>query len=45
MKCAGIHRSLGVQLSFVRSVSMDSWTPKQIETMKNGGNSRFRLFL
>ena len=30
LECAGKHRSLGVQVSFVRSIRMDSWTPKQV---------------
>lgn len=39
LECSGHHRSLGVHLSFVRSIQMDSWTPKQIEAMeKSGGN-------
>lgn len=30
LECSGVHRSLGVHLSFVRSVQMDSWTAKQL---------------
>ena len=30
LRCSGVHRSLGVHVSFVRSVSLDSWTPKQV---------------
>ena len=33
-QCSGLHRSFGVHLTFVRSLNMDSWTPKQIEVMK-----------
>merc|ERR1712048_786456 len=41
LECSGQHRSLGVHLSFVRSVAMDSWTPKQIAAMeKSGGNAK-----
>jgi len=25
INCAGIHRGLGVNISFVRSITMDSW--------------------
>eukprot|EP00403_Amphidinium_massartii_P026159 CAMPEP_0178405964 /NCGR_PEP_ID=MMETSP0689_2-20121128/18670_1 /TAXON_ID=160604 /ORGANISM="Amphidinium massartii, Strain CS-259" /LENGTH=416 /DNA_ID=CAMNT_0020026995 /DNA_START=11 /DNA_END=1261 /DNA_ORIENTATION=- len=41
LECSGIHRSLGVHLSFVRSVQMDSWTEKQIAAMEmSGGNAK-----
>ncbi len=30
LNCSGQHRSLGVHLSFVRSVTMDSWSDKQV---------------
>lgn len=40
LECSGQHRSLGVHLSFVRSVAMDSWTQKQIVAMeRSGGNA------
>jgi len=45
IECSGVHRSLGVHISFVRSVTMDGWYPKQIAKMKNGGNRRLRTFL
>ena len=34
LECSGQHRGLGVHLSFVRSVSMDSWSEKQIKMMQ-----------
>ena len=30
LDCAGKHRSLGVHVSFVRSIHMDTWTPVQV---------------
>ena len=40
LECSGRHRALGVHLSFVRSVSMDSWNDKQVQKMRIGGNSK-----
>ena len=38
MRCAGLHRKLGVHVSKVKSLSMDSWSAEQVETMKKVGN-------
>lgn len=40
-----ICRSLGTHISFVRSVTMDSWTDKQLSLMKEGGNQNCNDFL
>lgn len=45
LECSGHHRSLGVHLSFVRSVAMDSWTQDQILYMRKGGNAKMNDFL
>lgn len=45
IQCSGKHRNLGVHLSFVRSIDMDSWTPKQISNMVHGGNDNFKQYL
>lgn len=42
IRCAGIHRNLGVHISKVRSVNLDSWTPEQVQTMRVMGNERAR---
>jgi len=42
--CAGVHRSLGTHVSFVRSTTLDSWTPEQLSVMSVGGNKRGREF-
>lgn len=45
LDCSGVHRSLGVHVSFVRSIAMDSWTDKQLALMKNGGNEKCNDYL
>ncbi|RWV78000.1 hypothetical protein GW17_00061104 [Ensete ventricosum] len=45
LECSGKHRGLGVHLSFVRSVTMDSWTEPQLRKMDCGGNDRLNAFL
>lgn len=47
LDCSGVHRSLGVHLSFVRSATMDSWTdwkPEKLKQLALGGNKRARLY-
>ena len=43
--CSSHHRGLGVQSSFVRSTTMDSWTPTQLKMMSLGGNRRLREYM
>uniref|UniRef100_A0A7S4IVL5 Arf-GAP domain-containing protein n=1 Tax=Odontella aurita TaxID=265563 RepID=A0A7S4IVL5_9STRA len=45
LECSGRHRGLGVHVTFVRSIRMDSWTDAQISSMKAGGNGRFLRYL
>ncbi|KAI0032952.1 hypothetical protein K488DRAFT_48819 [Vararia minispora EC-137] len=45
LQCAGQHRGYGVHISFVRSVSMDTWSDDQIRRMQLGGNGPFHDFL
>ncbi|CAB9527824.1 with coiled-coil, ANK repeat and PH domain-containing protein [Seminavis robusta] len=44
LKCSGMHRSLGVQVSCVRSVTMDDWSLQDVLTMLEGGNGQLRTF-
>ncbi|KAL1195856.1 putative ADP-ribosylation factor GTPase-activating protein AGD6 [Cardamine amara subsp. amara] len=44
LECSGKHRGLGVHISFVRSVTMDSWSEIQIKKMEVGGNERLNDF-
>ncbi|XP_041118737.1 arf-GAP with coiled-coil, ANK repeat and PH domain-containing protein 2-like isoform X5 [Polyodon spathula] len=39
IECSGIHRSLGVHLSKVRSLTLDSWEPELLKVMCELGNS------
>ncbi|KZT06393.1 ArfGap-domain-containing protein [Laetiporus sulphureus 93-53] len=45
LQCAGAHRGFGVHVSFVRSVSMDTWQEDQVKRMQLGGNALFREFM
>ncbi|KAI1269111.1 ADP-ribosylation factor GTPase-activating protein GCS1 [Xylariaceae sp. FL1019] len=44
LSCAGVHRGLGVHISFVRSVTMDAFKNAEIERMRLGGNKGWREF-
>ncbi|KAI3721489.1 hypothetical protein L2E82_32502 [Cichorium intybus] len=45
LECSGKHRGLGVHISFVRSVTMDSWSEIQLLKMESGGNENLNNFL
>ncbi|RIB11443.1 hypothetical protein C2G38_1978249 [Gigaspora rosea] len=38
IRCGGLHRKMGTHISKVKSISLDSWTPEQIENMRQWGN-------
>ncbi|KAI8375355.1 hypothetical protein EDC96DRAFT_324584 [Choanephora cucurbitarum] len=40
IRCSGIHRSLGVHISKVKSVDLDTWVQDQVENMVRWGNER-----
>ena len=42
--CSGVHRSYGVDVSRVRSITMDHWTHGQVLAMLEGGNAQLRDF-
>ncbi|POS80718.1 ADP-ribosylation factor GTPase-activating protein GCS1 [Diaporthe helianthi] len=44
LSCAGVHRGLGVHISFVRSISMDAFKQTEIERMRLGGNDHWKSF-
>lgn len=41
IEASGVHRSLGVRMSYVQSTCMDSWKPLHLRMMELGGNQRF----
>ncbi|KAL7270897.1 ADP-ribosylation factor GTPase-activating protein gcs1 [Rhizina undulata] len=44
LTCAGVHRGLGVHISFVRSITMDSFKLEEIKRMEKGGNKKCQEF-
>nr|DAD32787.1 TPA_asm: hypothetical protein HUJ06_011638 [Nelumbo nucifera] len=40
IQCSGIHRSLGVHISKVRSATLDTWLPEQVTFMKSMSNEK-----
>ena len=42
LKCAGVHRSFGMNISFIRSLQIDSWTENQLLFLTKGGNNNFK---
>lgn len=45
LDCASVHRSMGVNTSFVKSVTMDSWSQREYLFMKYGSNPSFKAFI
>ena len=44
LECAGVHRGLGVHISFVRSITMDQFKPEETLRMEIGGNERLKNY-
>jgi len=38
IRCSGIHRGMGVHISKVKSVNLDTWTPEQMQSICSKGN-------
>lgn len=45
LECAGTHRSLGVHISFVRSITMDQFKQEELVRMEEGGNEPFTEYM
>lgn len=44
LSCSGVHRGLGVHISFIRSITMDAFKGAELARMDAGGNQPFREF-
>ncbi|BGP40648.1 ARF GAP with effector function(s) [Rhodotorula kratochvilovae] len=44
LRCSGIHRGLGVHISRVRSIDLDTWTPENIAHLERWGNRRVNAY-
>ena len=42
IECAGKHRGYGVNVSFIRSLSLDTWSEQQLEMMRVANASSTR---
>ncbi|CAN0842303.1 Probable ADP-ribosylation factor GTPase-activating protein AGD8 [Linum grandiflorum] len=42
--CSLVHRLLGVDVSFVRSMTLDWWSPEHLRILELGGNNRAQAF-
>ena len=45
LNCAGNHRGFGVNISYIRSITIDTWNETQMKYMKLGGNKRIEELL
>ena len=44
LECCAIHRSLGVHISIVKSITLDKWTQEFFDKIKKKGNKAVNLF-
>ena len=44
LNCSGVHRGLGVHISFIRSITMDAFKGNELARMAAGGNKPWKTF-
>lgn len=44
LRCAGRHRTLGVHVSRIKSLTMDAWEPQHVAAMLLSGNAQVKGF-
>ncbi|KAI5478375.1 hypothetical protein MNV49_005226 [Pseudohyphozyma bogoriensis] len=44
IRCSGIHRGMGVHITRIKSVDLDTWSPEQIENVQRWGNARANAY-
>ncbi|CAH7667440.1 putative GTPase activating protein for Arf-domain-containing protein [Phakopsora pachyrhizi] len=44
IRCSGIHRSMGVHITRIKSIDLDTWTPEQVSNVQRWGNRRANAY-
>ncbi|EJU01668.1 ArfGap-domain-containing protein [Dacryopinax primogenitus] len=44
VQCASVHRKIGTHITKVKSLTLDSWTREQVDSMKNMGNIKSNAY-
>lgn len=44
IRCSGIHRGMGVHITRIKSVDLDTWSPEQIANIQRWGNKRANAY-
>lgn len=44
IRCSGIHRSMGVHITRIKSIDLDTWTPEQVANVQRWGNKKANAF-
>ena len=44
IRCSGIHRGMGVHITRIKSIDLDTWLPEQIANVQKWGNIRANAY-